>query len=110
VAAYINMVCDQLRNSLPKAAVHCQVREAKRSLLDHFYTEVGKREVTMLSTHIAVCDRSHSHMAISNLFKCTVMFVQFSDVPSTSAGKATVYHVGRGPCSDGTQSPAIQAA
>ncbi|KAG0556376.1 hypothetical protein M758_11G047200 [Ceratodon purpureus] len=49
VAAYINMVCDQLRNSLPKAAVHCQVREAKRSLLDHFYTEVGKREGKQLS-------------------------------------------------------------
>jgi hypothetical protein len=50
VAAYISMVCDQLRNSLPKAAVHCQVREAKRSLMDYFYTEVGKREVTILFT------------------------------------------------------------
>jgi len=45
VSAYIGMVCDLLRNSLPKAAVHCQVREAKRSLLDHFYTQIGKREV-----------------------------------------------------------------
>ncbi len=45
VSAYVNMVCDLLRNSLPKAVVHCQVREAKRSLLDHFYAQVGKREV-----------------------------------------------------------------
>jgi hypothetical protein len=45
VLAYVTMVCDLLKNSLPKAVVHCQVREAKRSLLDHFYTQVGKREV-----------------------------------------------------------------
>ena len=48
VSAYIGMVGDSLRNTLPKAAVHCQVREAKRSLLDHFYTQIGKREVHML--------------------------------------------------------------
>lgn len=48
VSAYVGMVCDLLRNSLPKAAVHCQVREAKRSLLDHFYTQVGKKEVRCL--------------------------------------------------------------
>lgn len=50
VSAYIGMVCDLLRNSLPKAAVHCQVREAKRSLLDYFYTQIGKREGKQLST------------------------------------------------------------
>jgi hypothetical protein len=44
----VNMVCDLLRNSLPKAVVHCQVREAKRSLLDHFYAQVGKREVDII--------------------------------------------------------------
>lgn len=44
VSAYVGMVCDTLRNSIPKAVVHCQVREAKRSLLDHFYTQIGKRE------------------------------------------------------------------
>lgn len=49
VSAYINMVCDTLRKSLPKAAVHCQVREAKRSLMDHFYTQIGKREGKQLS-------------------------------------------------------------
>ncbi|WCJ33623.1 dynamin-like protein [Euphorbia peplus] len=44
VSSYINMVCDTLRNSIPKAVVYCQVREAKRSLLNHFYTQVGRRE------------------------------------------------------------------
>ncbi|GLJ53963.1 hypothetical protein SUGI_1153620 [Cryptomeria japonica] len=44
VSAYVGMVCDTLRNSIPKAVVHCQVREAKRSLLDHFYTQIGKKE------------------------------------------------------------------
>ncbi|CAH8252848.1 unnamed protein product [Arabidopsis lyrata] len=38
------MVCDTLRNSLPKAVVYCQVREAKRSLLNFFYAQVGRKE------------------------------------------------------------------
>ena len=45
VSAYINMVCDTLRISLPKAVVYCQVREAKRSLLNFFYAQVGRKEV-----------------------------------------------------------------
>lgn len=45
VSSYIGMVSETLRNSIPKAAVYCQVREAKRSLLNHFYTVVGKKEV-----------------------------------------------------------------
>ncbi|PKA53276.1 Dynamin-related protein 1E [Apostasia shenzhenica] len=44
VSSYISMVSETLRLSIPKAAVHCQVREAKRSLLNVFYTQVGKRE------------------------------------------------------------------
>ncbi|XP_073140371.1 phragmoplastin DRP1C [Henckelia pumila] len=44
VSAYINMVCDTLKNTIPKAVVHCQVREAKRSLLNHFYAQIGRRE------------------------------------------------------------------
>uniref|UniRef100_A0A6N2M3K5 Dynamin-type G domain-containing protein n=1 Tax=Salix viminalis TaxID=40686 RepID=A0A6N2M3K5_SALVM len=44
VSAYIGMVCDTLRNSIPKAVVYCQVREAKRSLLNNFYAQVGRRE------------------------------------------------------------------
>ncbi|PKA49499.1 Dynamin-related protein 5A [Apostasia shenzhenica] len=45
VLQYVNMVCASLRNSIPKSIVYCQVREAKRSLLDHFFTELGKKEV-----------------------------------------------------------------
>ncbi|KAI9109972.1 hypothetical protein K1719_019013 [Acacia pycnantha] len=44
VLSYVNMVCATLRNTIPKSVVYCQVREAKRSLLDHFFTELGKRE------------------------------------------------------------------
>lgn len=47
MSAYINMVCDNLKNSIPKAVAHCQVREAKRSLLDGFYTNVGGRDVSI---------------------------------------------------------------
>jgi hypothetical protein len=45
VSSYVKMVSETLKNTIPKAVVHCQVREAKRSLLDHFYTQVGKKEV-----------------------------------------------------------------
>ncbi|MCO5594364.1 hypothetical protein L7F22_048394 [Adiantum nelumboides] len=49
VSAYIGMVCETLRNSIPKAVVHCQVLEAKRSLLNYFYTQIGKREGKQLA-------------------------------------------------------------
>ncbi|PWZ09256.1 Dynamin-related protein 5A, partial [Zea mays] len=49
VLSYVNMVCSTLRNSIPKSIVYCQVREAKRSLLDHFFTELGAREMKQLS-------------------------------------------------------------
>ncbi|CAL9122050.1 unnamed protein product [Musa textilis] len=50
VLAYVNMVCASLRNSIPKSIVYCQVREAKRSLLDHFLTELGKKEAKQLGS------------------------------------------------------------
>uniref|UniRef100_A0A803MTK2 Dynamin-related protein 1C n=1 Tax=Chenopodium quinoa TaxID=63459 RepID=A0A803MTK2_CHEQI len=49
VTAYVGMVCDTLKNSIPKAVVHCQVREAKRALLNNFYVQIGKREKDQLS-------------------------------------------------------------
>ncbi|CAA2965353.1 dynamin-related 5A-like [Olea europaea subsp. europaea] len=49
VLSYVNMVCGGLKNSIPKSIVYCQVREAKRSLLDHFFAELGKREVRISS-------------------------------------------------------------
>lgn len=45
VSSYVNMVSDTLRNTLPKAVVYCQVKEAKQSLLNYFYTQIGKKEV-----------------------------------------------------------------
>ncbi|PIN12376.1 Vacuolar sorting protein VPS1, dynamin [Handroanthus impetiginosus] len=50
VLSYVNMVCGSLRNSIPKSIVYCQVREAKRILLDHFFTELGKKEGKQLGT------------------------------------------------------------
>nr|GMD81198.1 dynamin-related protein 1E-like [Ipomoea batatas] len=49
VSAYTGMVCETLQNTIPKAVVYCQVREAKRTLLDHFYTQLGKMEGRELS-------------------------------------------------------------
>lgn len=45
VSSYVNMVSDTLRNTIPKAVVHCQVKEAKHSLLNRFYVQIGKKEV-----------------------------------------------------------------
>ncbi|KAE8055543.1 hypothetical protein FH972_012376 [Carpinus fangiana] len=49
VSSYVKMVSETLKNTIPKAVVHCQVREAKRSLLDHLYIQVGKKEGKQLS-------------------------------------------------------------
>ncbi|KAL2509724.1 Dynamin-related protein 1C [Forsythia ovata] len=48
VTAYINMICDSLKNTIPKAVVYCQVLEAKRSLLNRFYAQVGRKEKEQL--------------------------------------------------------------
>lgn len=45
VSSYVGMVSETLRNTIPKAIVYCQVREAKLSLLNHFYTQIGRKEV-----------------------------------------------------------------
>ncbi|RYQ88146.1 hypothetical protein Ahy_B09g095529 isoform G [Arachis hypogaea] len=44
VLSYIGMVSDTLRNTIPKAVVYCQVREAKLALLNRFYVQMGKKE------------------------------------------------------------------
>ncbi|KAL8115073.1 hypothetical protein AgCh_021774 [Apium graveolens] len=48
VLSYVHMVVGSLRNSIPKSVVYCQVREAKRGLLDHFFAELGKKEAKQL--------------------------------------------------------------
>lgn len=50
VLSYINMVCATLRNSIPKSIVYCQVREAKRSLMDYFFAELGGKESKQLAS------------------------------------------------------------
>ncbi|KAK6919983.1 Dynamin stalk domain [Dillenia turbinata] len=50
VLSYVNMVCASLRNSIPKSIVYCQVREAKRSLLDRFFADLGGKETKKLSS------------------------------------------------------------
>ncbi|GJU97455.1 dynamin-related protein 5A [Tanacetum coccineum] len=44
VLSYVQMVVGTLRHSIPKSVVYCQVREAKRSLLDHFFTTLGAKQ------------------------------------------------------------------
>ncbi|XP_051149653.1 phragmoplastin DRP1E-like [Andrographis paniculata] len=44
VSSYVHMVSDTLRNTIPKAVVYCQVKEAKQSLLNNFYLQIGKKE------------------------------------------------------------------
>lgn len=55
VSSYVGMVSDTLRNTIPKAVVYCQVREAKQSLLNHFYTQIGKKEVCTSLSHSIFC-------------------------------------------------------
>ncbi|XP_022152065.1 dynamin-related protein 5A isoform X2 [Momordica charantia] len=62
VLAYVNMVCGTLRNSIPKSIVYCQVREAKRSLLDHFFAELGTKETIRKNV-----GRGSRHHATPNL-------------------------------------------
>jgi len=73
VSAYVGMVNDVLRNAIPKAVVHCQVREAKRSLLDTFYTQVGKVEgkrlAQMLDEDPALMDRRKACAQRLELYK-----------------------------------------
>ncbi|VVB03366.1 unnamed protein product [Arabis nemorensis] len=44
VAAYINMVSDTLVKTIPKAVVHCQVKQAKLALLNYFYTQISQSQ------------------------------------------------------------------
>lgn len=52
VSSYINMISETLRNSIPKAVVYCQVKEAKQNLLNYFYTQIGRKEVFCLKNLI----------------------------------------------------------
>ncbi|KAK4410934.1 Dynamin-related protein 1E [Sesamum angolense] len=43
------MVTETLKNTIPKAVVYCQVKEAKQNLLNYFYTQIGKKEGKQLA-------------------------------------------------------------
>ncbi|CAE6049588.1 unnamed protein product [Arabidopsis arenosa] len=61
VASYIKMVAETLVNTIPKAVVHCQVRQAKLSLLNYFYAQMsqsqGKRLGQLLDENPALMER-----------------------------------------------------
>lgn len=73
VSAYVGMVNDVLRITIPKAVTHCQVREAKRSLLDMFYTQIGKVEgkrlAQMLDEDPALMERRQACAKRLELYK-----------------------------------------
>ncbi|KAG5010292.1 hypothetical protein JHK87_018807 [Glycine soja] len=94
VNGYINMVLDTLKNSIPKAVVHCQVREAKRSLLNHFYVQVGKREINMdrWQSMKAHCDDGDQCEAC---WRCVTRCVDELHAPGPYMGsRVTVFSVG----------------
>lgn len=74
VLSYINMVCATLRNSIPKSIVYCQVREAKRSLMDYFFAELGKKEVKMIG--------SPSFSSLSVFYPPTIVLTHFLNFDS----------------------------
>lgn len=73
VSSYINMVSETLKNTVPKAVVYCQVREARHSLLNHFYAQIGKREGKhlglLLDEDPALMERRHEAAKRLELFK-----------------------------------------
>ncbi|KAM0059876.1 putative dynamin stalk domain, dynamin, GTPase region, GTPase effector domain, Dynamin superfamily [Helianthus debilis subsp. tardiflorus] len=77
VLQYVNMVLSGLVNSIPKSVVHCQVREAKRSLLDHFFAELGRKTPSQLSKLLdedpAIMERRSSLAKRLELYKSVQM-------------------------------------
>ncbi|KAL8201007.1 hypothetical protein R6Q57_012346 [Mikania cordata] len=77
VLQYVNMVLSGLVNSIPKSVVHCQVREAKRSLLDHFFAELGRKTPSQLSKLLdedpAIVERRSSLAKRLELYKSAQM-------------------------------------
>ncbi|KAL2336931.1 hypothetical protein Fmac_011377 [Flemingia macrophylla] len=73
VSSYIGLVADTLRNTIPKAVVYCQVRQAKQSLLNHFYTQIGKKEgkqlLQMLDEDPALMERRQQCAKRLELYK-----------------------------------------
>ncbi|GAB4857751.1 hypothetical protein Ancab_015659 [Ancistrocladus abbreviatus] len=56
VSSYISMVSEMLKNTILEAVVHCQIKEAKQSLLDHLLCVTGQ-ERGFVSPYIASSNR-----------------------------------------------------
>ncbi|XP_072967351.1 phragmoplastin DRP1E-like [Typha angustifolia] len=73
VSSYVKMVSEILRNTIPKAVVYCQVREAKRSLLNRFYTQLGSKEgkqlAALLDEDPAMMERRLQYVKRLELYK-----------------------------------------
>ncbi|KAK4414328.1 Dynamin-related protein 1E [Sesamum alatum] len=72
VSSYINMVTETLRNTIPKAVVYCQVKEAKQNLLNYFYTQIGKKEeqlADLLDEDPALMERRQQYAKRLELYK-----------------------------------------
>ncbi|XP_071695065.1 dynamin-related protein 5A-like isoform X4 [Rutidosis leptorrhynchoides] len=73
VLQYVNKVLLGLMNSVPKSVVYCQVREAKRSLLDRFFAELGQKTTNQLSKLLdedpAIMERRSSLVKRLELYK-----------------------------------------
>ncbi|KAL0464300.1 UNVERIFIED_CONTAM: Dynamin-related protein 1E [Sesamum latifolium] len=73
VSSYINMVTETLKNTIPKAVVYCQVKEAKQNLLNYFYTQIGKKEgkqlADLLDEDPALMERRQQYAKRLELYK-----------------------------------------
>ncbi|KAF6135594.1 hypothetical protein GIB67_015447 [Kingdonia uniflora] len=72
VSSYIGMVSETLRINIPKSVVYCQVREAKRSLLNNFYLQIGKKEKTVTESVQQKLDRKDATFQIRAIHPKTV--------------------------------------
>ncbi|KAI9170111.1 hypothetical protein LWI28_022770 [Acer negundo] len=70
VSSYVGMVAKTLRNTIPKAVVHCQVKEAKRSLLDHTIGQKGgKATLQLLDENPMLMERRQQCVKRLELYK-----------------------------------------
>lgn len=88
------MVCASLRNSIPKSVVYCQVREAKRSLLDYFFAELGKKEVRTLNCFF------NFHLCYGRVAVAAEWVLNNYYIYMYVSDKTVVFLVGRGSSSD----------
>ncbi|KAI3444855.1 hypothetical protein Pfo_001520 [Paulownia fortunei] len=73
VSSYVNMVSETLKNTIPKAVVYCQVKEAKQNLLNYFYMQIGKKEgehlADLLDEDPALMERRQQYAKRLELYK-----------------------------------------